>query len=306
MAKSALTIPIRVMLLVTILLSISIITPVQATKNSGLPGVVTFKGSPPKPVCVGTNYKIVVSYRVDYSTKSSALPPPNATGIMLVSSNLVGAIAHPDAQFPNGVISINYTASKAGEESVSAMLTYGDYDPIRSDPLKFTVQKCQYKFSISANAVVETSHGNADEIYKGDGGLKVADDGTITGTIPIHWSFQLKSDESNPLGCVLTPQPQLDSMKMHVSGKVQTNNWLVTSTKTLKLSFWYDELKMPSANVVCKASGVSIPFIIPSVNPVSVLRKTWDASGGGSDKATDSFGPGEVIFKVSPDTDATK
>ena len=306
MAKADLTIPVRVMLLVTILLSISIITPVQATKISSLPGIITFKGSPSKPVCVGTNYTIVVSYQVDYSTKSSSLPPPSATGIMIVSSTLNGVGGHSDAQFPSGEKSINYTASKAGEESISAMLTYGDYDPIRSAPLKFTVQKCQYKFSISAHAVVETSHGNADEIYKGDGGLKVADDGTITGTIPIHWSFMLKSDESNPLGCVLTPQPQLDSMKMHVSGKVQTNDWLVTSTKTLKLSFWYDDLKMPSANVVCKASGVSVPFIIPSVNPVSVLRKTWDASGGGSDKATDSFGPGEVIFSVSPDPDATK
>jgi len=305
MAKSALAIPIRVMLLVTILLSISIITPVQATKLSKLPGIVTFKGSPSKPVCLGTNYTIVVSYQVDYSTKSSALPPPSATGIMTVSSTLNGTKGHADAKFPSGVISVNYNASKAGEESINAVLTYGDYEPIRSAPLKFTVQKCQYKFSISAHAVVETDHGNADEIYKGEGGLKVADDGTITGTIPIHWSFTLKSDESNPLGCVLTPQPQLDSMKMHVSGTVQTNDWLLTTTKTLKLSFWYDDLKIPSANVVCKASGVSVPFIIPTVNPVSVLRKSWDASGGGSE-TSDSFGPGEAVFTVSPDPEAAK
>jgi hypothetical protein len=306
MAKSALAIPIRVVLLVAILLSISFFAPVQATRIGSLAGVVTFKNSPPKPFCLGISQVIVVSYRVDYSTKGAALPPPNATGNVFVTSTLLGTKGEAKAKFPSGVVSINYTASKVGAETLYAVLNYGDFDPIRSTPLKFTVEECQYSFSISAQAVVETTYGNADEIYQGEGALKVDGDGKISGTIPIHWSFTLKSDESNPLGCFLTPQPKLDSMNMHISGKVVTNDWLITTTKTLKLEFWYDDLKMPSANVICKGSDVKVPFSIPSVNPVIALRKAWDADGGGSDTETDGFGPGKVIFTISPITQSSK
>jgi hypothetical protein len=288
------------MLLANVLLSLSVANPVQATGTPNLPGKINFVVTPPNPLCTGATVKIIASYAV-FPAKGVQSPPPNATGTLTATSTLNGISGTASAPFPSGDVNINYKASKEGEETIVATLSYPNFNSIKSAPLRFKVQKCDYYFSISAHAVVETDYGDADEIYKGEGFLKVADDGTVSGTIPIHWSFTLKTDESNPIGCVLTPQLEVET-SMKVTGTMETVDRVLWVTHILVMNYAYDDLKIPSANVKCIGNKVNIPFSIPTVNPVSILRQTWEARTGTGSRlktVTDSFGPGEVVFAVS-------
>jgi len=291
--------PARILLTCAIILSalsISIVLPLLSVRAQadGSPAHLEVYVAPSKVVCLGETAPIGLFYYWEIS--ASALAP--LTRGTLVTSASHGSVDKPSlsAGLGPGLARFIYTPATAGSEIVVSTLSYGSL-ATTTVKIPFKVKQCNYRLSIRAVDIKDTSDVTITSWFESVGNISVA--GTVNGELPASIGFGITSN-TDVMTCDLEP-PQQGSSSLTVSGHTSTD---VDGNMSVHLTIAYQPFPAGKpSNEVCadKPNNVqirNIPFpAVPSYDPATDLLTTLDFAPGQT-AIKGSFGSGGTAYYI--------